>query len=76
MTSAEREQVDRDRAPKGWGATGDITDPCGTCGCYGGHLPSCPSFERLPTRIESGPISESQWQLEVFGEVGVFGEDY
>jgi hypothetical protein len=32
--------------PKGWRATGDITEACGECGYYTGHLPSCSHFEK------------------------------
>lgn len=28
-----------------------------------------------PVRIESGPQSEAEWEIQVFGEVGTFGEE-
>jgi hypothetical protein len=30
----------------------------------------------MAARIESGPQSEAEWEMQVFGEVGTFGEDF
>jgi hypothetical protein len=35
----------------------------------------CAQCRPVAPRIESGPQSEAQWELDVFGEVGTFGED-
>jgi hypothetical protein len=35
----------------------------------------CAKCRPAAARIESGPQSEAQWELDVFGEVGTFGEE-